>query len=146
MCRHMIMHLSTKYFAVKKTLQARIAWRWLYSLQVKEVWSLWETTLDMNNYLLSRLIVSLSLSHWMYDPIIYDIVWHDKPDVECVVFTEDSSLALKVASYILIGVGAFSMLMGFVGCLGAIYEIRCLLGLVCVCVCVSQQSLLWPNV
>lgn len=31
------------------------------------------------------------------------------------------------------------MLMGFLGCLGAIYEIRCLLGLVsdslCVCVC-----------
>ena len=43
---------------------------------------------------------------------------------------EDSSMALKVGSYILIGVGALSMLMGFLGCLGAIYEIRCLLGLV----------------
>ena len=39
-------------------------------------------------------------------------------------------MALKVASYILIGVGGFSMLMGFLGCLGAIYEVRCLLGLV----------------
>ena len=39
-------------------------------------------------------------------------------------------MALKVGSYILIGVGSFSMLMGFLGCLGAIYEIRCLLGLV----------------
>lgn len=45
-------------------------------------------------------------------------------------FTEDSSIALKVASYILIGVGSFSMILGFLGCLGAIYEIRCLLGLV----------------
>lgn len=42
----------------------------------------------------------------------------------------DNSIAVKVACYILIGVGAFSMLMGFVGCLGAVYEIRCLLGLV----------------
>ncbi|KAK0138644.1 CD82 antigen [Merluccius polli] len=46
-----------------------------------------------------------------------------------IAVLQDSSLALKAASYILIGVGAFSMLMGFVGCLGAIYEIRCLLGL-----------------
>lgn len=41
-----------------------------------------------------------------------------------------SSTAVQVVCYTLIGVGAFSMLMGFLGCLGAIYEIRCLLGLV----------------
>lgn len=46
-------------------------------------------------------------------------------------------MAVKVACYILIGVGAFSMLMGFLGCLGAIYEIRCLLGLV------SDSLYLW---
>ncbi|XP_046898274.1 CD82 antigen-like [Hypomesus transpacificus] len=46
---------------------------------------------------------------------------------------QDSSMALKVGSYILIGVGALSMLMGFLGCLGAIYEIRCLLGLYFTC-------------
>ncbi len=39
-------------------------------------------------------------------------------------------MVLKVISYILIAVGSFSMLLGFLGCLGAIYEIRCLLGLV----------------
>lgn len=42
----------------------------------------------------------------------------------------DDSTAVKVACYILISVGAFSMLLGFLGCLGAIYEVRCLLGLV----------------
>lgn len=47
-----------------------------------------------------------------------------------VFFSPDDSTAVKVACYILIGVGAFSMLMGFLGCVGAIYEVRCLLGLV----------------
>lgn len=42
----------------------------------------------------------------------------------------DDSTAVKIACYILIGIGAFSMLMGFLGCVGAIYEVRCLLGLV----------------
>ncbi|KAG7267107.1 hypothetical protein CRUP_022399 [Coryphaenoides rupestris] len=42
---------------------------------------------------------------------------------------QESSSTLKVASYILIAVGALSMAMGFFGCIGAIYEIRCLLGL-----------------
>lgn len=37
---------------------------------------------------------------------------------------------MKVAAYILIGVGSLSMALGFFGCIGAIYEIRCLLGLV----------------
>ncbi|MEQ2215392.1 hypothetical protein XENOCAPTIV_000515 [Xenoophorus captivus] len=45
----------------------------------------------------------------------------------------NNSMSVKVGCYILIGVGAFSMLMGFVGCLGAIYEIRCLLGLYFTC-------------
>ncbi|KAE8296144.1 CD82 antigen Metastasis suppressor Kangai-1-like protein [Larimichthys crocea] len=40
---------------------------------------------------------------------------------------------VKVASYILIGVGSLSMAMGFFGCIGAIYEIRCLLGLYFTC-------------
>lgn len=47
-----------------------------------------------------------------------------------VSFHSDNSTAVKIACYILIGVGAFSMVMGFLGCLGAIYEIRCVLGLV----------------
>ncbi|KAG9334415.1 hypothetical protein JZ751_008165 [Albula glossodonta] len=44
--------------------------------------------------------------------------------------SEESSTTLKVGSYILIGVGSLSILMGFLGCVGAVYEIRCLLGLV----------------
>ncbi|XP_071015233.1 CD82 antigen-like [Oncorhynchus clarkii lewisi] len=50
-----------------------------------------------------------------------------------MVILQESSTALKIASYILIGVGGLSMLMGFLGCLGAIYEIRCLLGLYFTC-------------
>ncbi|XP_060796776.1 CD82 molecule a [Neoarius graeffei] len=46
-----------------------------------------------------------------------------------IAVLQDSSIELKVGSYIVITVGAFTMLMGFLGCLGAIYEIRCLLGL-----------------
>uniref|UniRef100_A0A3P9M7R3 Tetraspanin n=1 Tax=Oryzias latipes TaxID=8090 RepID=A0A3P9M7R3_ORYLA len=45
----------------------------------------------------------------------------------------ESSHTVKVASYIFIGVGSLSMAMGFFGCIGAIYEIRCLLGLYFTC-------------
>uniref|UniRef100_A0A8D0G6H7 Tetraspanin n=1 Tax=Sphenodon punctatus TaxID=8508 RepID=A0A8D0G6H7_SPHPU len=40
-----------------------------------------------------------------------------------------SSTSLKVGAYILVGVGGVTMLMGFLGCIGAVNEIRCLLGL-----------------
>ncbi|XP_028433394.1 CD82 antigen [Perca flavescens] len=50
-------------------------------------------------------------------------------DNQSFIIVLSNSTAVKAACYILIGVGAFSMLMGFLGCLGAIYEIRCLLGL-----------------
>ncbi|XP_077600729.1 CD82 antigen-like [Stigmatopora nigra] len=46
-----------------------------------------------------------------------------------IAVLQESSDSVKVASYILIGVGSLSMTMGFFGCIGAIYEIRCLLGL-----------------
>ncbi|KAJ7994483.1 hypothetical protein DPEC_G00249720 [Dallia pectoralis] len=42
---------------------------------------------------------------------------------------QESSTALKISAYVLVGVGALSMLMGFLGCVGAIYEIRFLLAL-----------------
>uniref|UniRef100_A0A8C2D6W5 CD82 molecule b n=1 Tax=Cyprinus carpio TaxID=7962 RepID=A0A8C2D6W5_CYPCA len=45
----------------------------------------------------------------------------------------ESSTTLKVGAYILIGIGSLSMLMGFLGCIGAIYEVRCLLGLYFTC-------------
>ncbi|XP_026864604.1 CD82 molecule b [Electrophorus electricus] len=50
-----------------------------------------------------------------------------------ITVLQESSTTLKVGSYILIGVGSLSMLMGFLGCVGAIYEIRCLLGLYFTC-------------
>ncbi|KAG5264124.1 hypothetical protein AALO_G00272410 [Alosa alosa] len=50
-----------------------------------------------------------------------------------ITVLQDTSVALQVCPYILIGVGGFSMLMGFLGCLGAIYEIRCLLALYFIC-------------
>uniref|UniRef100_A0A9L0IVH3 CD82 antigen n=1 Tax=Equus asinus TaxID=9793 RepID=A0A9L0IVH3_EQUAS len=42
---------------------------------------------------------------------------------------ETSSSSLKVGAYVFITVGAVTMLMGFLGCIGAIREVRCLLGL-----------------
>ncbi|XP_034391249.1 CD82 molecule b isoform X2 [Cyclopterus lumpus] len=54
-------------------------------------------------------------------------------DNQSFIAVLQSSDTVKVASYILIGVGSLSMAMGFFGCLGAIYEIRCLLGLYFTC-------------
>lgn len=50
-----------------------------------------------------------------------------------IAVLQESSETVKVTSYILIGVGSLSMAMGFFGCIGAIYEIRCLLGLYFTC-------------
>lgn len=43
---------------------------------------------------------------------------------------ETSSSSLSVGAYVFIGVGAVTMVMGFLGCVGAVNEVRCLLGLV----------------
>ncbi|XP_061078449.1 CD82 antigen-like isoform X2 [Conger conger] len=50
-----------------------------------------------------------------------------------IAVLQESSATLKVGSYILIAVGSLSMLMGFLGCVGAVHEIRCLLGLYFIC-------------
>ncbi|KAI4537292.1 hypothetical protein MG293_012155 [Ovis ammon polii] len=42
---------------------------------------------------------------------------------------QTSSSSFKVAAYVFISVGALTMLMGFLGCLGAVNEVRCLLGM-----------------
>uniref|UniRef100_A0A8C0TDI5 Tetraspanin n=1 Tax=Canis lupus familiaris TaxID=9615 RepID=A0A8C0TDI5_CANLF len=42
---------------------------------------------------------------------------------------QTSSNSLKVGACVFIGVGAVTMFMGFLGCIGAIKEVRCLLGL-----------------
>ncbi|XP_014824605.1 PREDICTED: CD82 antigen-like [Poecilia mexicana] len=54
-------------------------------------------------------------------------------DNESFTVVINNVTSVKVACYILVAVGAFSMLMGFVGCVGAIYEIRCVLGLYFTC-------------
>ncbi|XP_074853634.1 CD82 antigen [Carettochelys insculpta] len=46
-----------------------------------------------------------------------------------ISFLQTSSETLKVSAYVLAGVGALTMLLGFLGCIGAVNEVRCLLGL-----------------
>ncbi|XP_029010092.1 CD82 molecule b [Betta splendens] len=50
-----------------------------------------------------------------------------------ITVLQESSETVKGASYILIGVGSLSMVMGFFGWIGAICEIRCMLGLYFTC-------------
>uniref|UniRef100_A0A4W3IM74 CD82 molecule a n=1 Tax=Callorhinchus milii TaxID=7868 RepID=A0A4W3IM74_CALMI len=54
-------------------------------------------------------------------------------DVCLFVCLESSSSALKIGSYILLAVGCVTMVMGFLGCLGAVNEVKCLLGLYFTC-------------
>ncbi|XP_066107425.1 CD82 antigen [Saccopteryx bilineata] len=42
---------------------------------------------------------------------------------------QNSSSSLNVGAYVFIGVGTVTMLMGFLGCVGAVNEVRCLLAL-----------------
>nr|XP_033817061.1 leukocyte antigen CD37-like isoform X2 [Geotrypetes seraphini] len=49
-------------------------------------------------------------------------------DRTCIISLLGASLALKIWSYVFSGVGIFTMLLGFLGCLGALKEIKCLLG------------------
>lgn len=48
----------------------------------------------------------------------------------CSSPSETSSTSMQVGAYVFIGVGAVTMVMGFLGCIGAVNEVRCLLGLV----------------
>ncbi|XP_043938493.1 CD82 antigen [Protopterus annectens] len=49
---------------------------------------------------------------------------------------QDSYTSLKIGSYVLMGVGSATMVMGFLGCLGAVNEVKCLLGLYFACLLV----------
>ncbi|TWW75928.1 CD82 antigen [Takifugu flavidus] len=60
-------------------------------------------------------------------------LWVLLDDQSFIAVLQESSDTVKVAAYILIGVGSLSMALGFFGCIGAIYEIRCLLGLYFTC-------------
>uniref|UniRef100_A0A8D0DID3 Tetraspanin n=1 Tax=Salvator merianae TaxID=96440 RepID=A0A8D0DID3_SALMN len=57
-------------------------------------------------------------------------IWILVDKVSFISVLQASSPSLRIVAYILIGVGTVTMLMGFLGCLGAVNEIRCLLGLV----------------
>uniref|UniRef100_A0A6G1R6T7 CD82 molecule n=1 Tax=Hypotaenidia okinawae TaxID=2861861 RepID=A0A6G1R6T7_9GRUI len=60
-------------------------------------------------------------------------IWILADKTSFIAVLQMSSPSLKTGAYILIGVGALTMLMGFLGCLGAVNEIRCLLGLYFTC-------------
>ncbi|XP_014805608.1 PREDICTED: CD82 antigen [Calidris pugnax] len=63
-------------------------------------------------------------------------VWILADKTSFIAVLQLSSPSLKTGAYILIGIGALTMLMGFLGCLGAVNEIRCLLGLYFTCLLV----------
>ncbi|XP_007666213.1 CD82 antigen [Ornithorhynchus anatinus] len=56
-------------------------------------------------------------------------VWILADKTSFIAVLQDSSANLKIGAYIFIGVGAVTMIMGFLGCIGAVNEVRCLLGL-----------------
>ncbi|NWV10417.1 CD82 protein, partial [Ptilonorhynchus violaceus] len=60
-------------------------------------------------------------------------IWILADKTSFIAVLQMSSPSLKTGAHILIGVGALTMLMGFLGCLGAVNEIRCLLGLYFTC-------------
>ncbi|KAG9470524.1 hypothetical protein GDO78_017489, partial [Eleutherodactylus coqui] len=56
-------------------------------------------------------------------------VWVLVDKTSFVAILHNSSSYLWIGSYILITVGAVTMIIGFLGCIGAVNEVRCLLGL-----------------
>ncbi|XP_030056681.1 CD82 antigen [Microcaecilia unicolor] len=60
-------------------------------------------------------------------------IWILVDNTSFVAVLQSASASLKIGSYILISVGAVTMVMGFLGCVGAVNEIRCLLGLYFTC-------------
>ncbi|KAM9380945.1 CD82 antigen [Phaethornis superciliosus] len=67
-------------------------------------------------------------------------IWILADKTSFIAVLQMSSPSLKTGAYVLIGVGALTMLMGFLGCLGAVNEIRCLLGLYFTCLMVILIS------
>ncbi|KFP82314.1 CD82 antigen, partial [Acanthisitta chloris] len=60
-------------------------------------------------------------------------IWILADKTSFIAVLQMSSPSLRTGAYILIAVGALTMLMGFLGCLGAVNEVRCLLGLYFTC-------------
>uniref|UniRef100_A0A8B9CMQ1 Tetraspanin n=1 Tax=Anser brachyrhynchus TaxID=132585 RepID=A0A8B9CMQ1_9AVES len=67
-------------------------------------------------------------------------IWILADKTSFIAVLQTSSPSLKSGAYILIGVGALTMLMGFLGCLGAVNEIRCLLALYFTCLMVILMT------
>ncbi|KGL77013.1 CD82 antigen, partial [Tinamus guttatus] len=63
-------------------------------------------------------------------------IWIVADKTSFIAVLQTSSSSLQTDAYVLIAVGAVTMLMGFLGCLGAVNEIRCLLGLYFACLLV----------
>uniref|UniRef100_A0A672N1L4 CD81 molecule b n=1 Tax=Sinocyclocheilus grahami TaxID=75366 RepID=A0A672N1L4_SINGR len=79
----------------------------------------------------------LNFIFWLAGGVILGVaLWlrHDSQTSNLLMLQFEGSQAPGtfhiIGAYILIGIGSLSMLMGFLGCIGAIYEVRCLLGLV----------------
>ncbi|XP_069888635.1 CD82 antigen [Dipodomys merriami] len=56
-------------------------------------------------------------------------VWILADRTSFISVLQNSSSTMQVGAYIFLGVGALTMVMGFLGCIGAVNEVRCLLGL-----------------
>ncbi|XP_048216141.1 CD82 antigen [Perognathus longimembris pacificus] len=56
-------------------------------------------------------------------------VWILADRTNFISVLQNSSSTMQVGAYIFLGVGALTMVMGFLGCIGAVNEVRCLLGL-----------------
>uniref|UniRef100_A0A8C3L4H6 CD82 antigen n=1 Tax=Chrysolophus pictus TaxID=9089 RepID=A0A8C3L4H6_CHRPC len=63
-------------------------------------------------------------------------IWILADKTSFISVLQTSSPSVRTGAYILVGVGSLTMLMGFLGCLGAVNEIRCLLGLYFTCLMV----------
>ncbi|KAM4845742.1 CD82 antigen [Thomomys bottae] len=56
-------------------------------------------------------------------------VWILADRTSFISVLQNSSSTMQLGAYIFLGVGALTMVMGFLGCIGAVNEVRCLLGL-----------------
>ncbi|XP_040183989.1 CD82 antigen [Rana temporaria] len=56
-------------------------------------------------------------------------IWILVDKTSFIAVLQNSSHSVNVGSYILIAIGGVTMIMGFLGCLGAVNEVRCLLAL-----------------